>query len=215
MSSIRTKDMLYDALDTELAWRKQEITTFNVLAGGKREHQIAAIRRAGVALLYAHWEGFVKRSGEFYVEYVAYQRLKYEQLSPCFLALAMKAELTLAAETKQSAILVRVAKTFSTGMNSDAKLIWDGAVKTKSNLSAERLRDIVAALGLDYEPFELAEKTFVDKIRDDRNNIAHGKYFPVDSTVYDEYSKKAIEMMETFKAQIETSVASDAHCRKP
>ncbi|WP_219238112.1 MAE_28990/MAE_18760 family HEPN-like nuclease [Stakelama flava] len=43
-----------------------------------------AFTRAGVGLLYAHWEGFVKRSAELYVEYISNRGLKYKNLTTCF-----------------------------------------------------------------------------------------------------------------------------------
>ena len=76
--SVRTLEQLYDFLSGELAWRTKELVTLKALVeqtSPSRERR-RVLLRAGVALLYAHWEGFVKRAGSAYLEFVDLQRLK-------------------------------------------------------------------------------------------------------------------------------------------
>lgn len=72
---MRTKAELQQCIDDDLIWRRREL--FNIRAAiedaqGNAPKQ-AALLRAGVALLYAHWEGFVKRCGTHYLEFVSNQ----------------------------------------------------------------------------------------------------------------------------------------------
>src|SRR5216683_7302007 len=98
---LRTIEQLSDALDQELAWRKKELSTIKVLVDEKNvaKSRRLVLIRAGVALLYAHWEGFVREAGSMYLDFVSYQRLKYEQLSANFLALAVRGLLRSAQQT--------------------------------------------------------------------------------------------------------------------
>ncbi len=176
MTKIRTANDLSNYLDREQSWRKKEIITIKLIHDSAREHHAEMLRRAGVALLYAHWEGFVKTTGTAYVEYVSRQNLRYRDLQPGFLALAMKAQIEQAISSARGQILTQVAEFFLNRMDETAKLVSSNAVQTKSNLSADRLRDIITVLGLDYSPFKLLEKTVIERLVSQRNSIAHGQY---------------------------------------
>jgi hypothetical protein len=58
---IRSVLELSEALDEASAWRKKELSTLRILIATRgRAHEQAALRRAAVPILYAHWEGFAK-----------------------------------------------------------------------------------------------------------------------------------------------------------
>ena len=97
----RTAIQLEEELERELAWRKKELITFKLLIDAGLKHQADALRRAGVALLYAHWEGLIKNAGTVYVDFVANQRMTHRQLGANFLALAIKSKLLMAAESSE------------------------------------------------------------------------------------------------------------------
>jgi MAE_28990/MAE_18760-like HEPN len=65
---------------------------------GDSERQKSLIR-AGVALLYAHWEGFVKKVADLYYEFVGYQRCTLAELNDCFVSIALKQEMELLQNT--------------------------------------------------------------------------------------------------------------------
>ena len=79
---IRTTNDLQDAIDHEMAWRKHELSTIRANVVSSRRHAKETAIRAGVALLYAHWEGAIKNIATYYLEYVAMQGLSYGQLKP-------------------------------------------------------------------------------------------------------------------------------------
>ena len=61
--AVRTINELQDALDSTLSWRRVELSA---LKGMIEQHESRSqslpagrsLRRAGIAMLYAHWEGF-------------------------------------------------------------------------------------------------------------------------------------------------------------
>ena len=61
-------------------------------------------------------------------------------------------------------------------------------------------------LGLDYAPFELKEKTVIERLREARNSIAHGRYFDVDATEYDRLHKEVLGMIDEYTRQIHIAV---------
>ncbi|MFM6308188.1 MAG: MAE_28990/MAE_18760 family HEPN-like nuclease, partial [Dolichospermum sp.] len=99
---IRTLEQLSDKLAQELAWRKKELSILKSLIDSKSSETAKrnALLRSGITMLYAHWEGFVKVSANSYVEFVAMQKLSYNQLANNFIALAMKDQLDQAKETE-------------------------------------------------------------------------------------------------------------------
>ena len=83
---IRTLDELADRLDEGMAWRRIELQSLKTAiseAEGRspRSPLTRALARSGVALLYAHWEGYVKDSCVAYVEYIARRRLRCDELN--------------------------------------------------------------------------------------------------------------------------------------
>jgi len=145
---IRTSQQLDDSLSRDLAWRKKELITLRLLHDGARDHQQELLRRAGVALLYAHWEGFVKSAGTAYVEFVARQNLRYRDLQPNFIAIGAKKHLEQFAASSRGTILCAAGEFFVNQLGDRARLVWETAVETKANLSAQLTRDIIVLLGL-------------------------------------------------------------------
>jgi hypothetical protein len=209
--SIRTATQLHDALAEDLSWRKKELINLKLMHEAARDHQAEMLRRAAIALLYAHWEGYVKAAGTAYVEFVAHQDLTYYDLAPNFIALGMKAHLHQAVESWRGEVLTRVVKFFTAEISRRATLNWDRAVQTRANLSAPLLRDIVLSLGLDYKPFQVREKSVVELLRERRNGIAHGRYLLVDADEYVRLHNEIVGhdefngLLEEFRTQIDNA----------
>ncbi|WP_405785538.1 MULTISPECIES: MAE_28990/MAE_18760 family HEPN-like nuclease [unclassified Streptomyces] len=98
---MRTSGELEDALDEDLAWRRVEMQSILGHIRAARGPSRNGLCRAGVALLYAHREGYAKRSLSNYLQYVARRKLKTSELQDCFVALAMEA--TIAKEQNLTA----------------------------------------------------------------------------------------------------------------
>ncbi len=85
MNKIRTLTQLRNFLDREFLWRLKEIADLKSSVRSSSSLRCKTLTRAGVPLLYAHWEGFVKNSSLGYVNFVSSQRLRYEELASCFI----------------------------------------------------------------------------------------------------------------------------------
>lgn len=203
---LRTVADITTAVDGDLAWRKRELTTMKFAVEKSRDHESDALRRAGVALLYAHFEGFIKSAGTSYIEFVARQRLTHAELKPNFLALAIKQELTAAKQSSDAELYTKVTAYFVEKLNSRARIGWTNIVQTRSNLGADVMRNIIATLGFDYSPYATLEKTIIERLRGARNNIAHGKFLSVDADAYQLLHTAVIAMLENFRDQIADAV---------
>ena len=62
-------DEFQDFLNKDLAWRKMEISQlFGILSTAESK---AVVCKSMILLLYAHWEGFIKKSSKCYLKYVS------------------------------------------------------------------------------------------------------------------------------------------------
>ena len=96
--SIRTVEQLVDTLSAEISWRRKELTDLRYVLESSVDSRTrrATLTRAALALLYAHWEGYVKAAAERYLEFVCMQRRKNSELSDSLLALTVRSSLQAA-----------------------------------------------------------------------------------------------------------------------
>lgn len=203
---IRTVEHLIDRIAAELTWRRRELTDLRVLvqqSDGSMRSKVVV--RASVALLYAHWEGFVKKVAGFYLEYVSSHRLPYRRLKPNFVALSLRTKFeALGANGKVSAAN-ELAEFFCTKLEAQSNIPYKNIVDTKSNLSSKVLLDILSALGLSAASFE-TRLHFIDaNLVNPRNHIAHGEteFLTVDE--YLQLHEDVISLIEQFRNEVENS----------
>jgi hypothetical protein len=92
MTKIRTLVELQEVLDTEMGWRIKEISDFK-FATKRSQATSPTFTRAGVGLVYAHWEGFIKVASEAYLNFVGNQGHIYRDLKTCFAVFGLKRHL--------------------------------------------------------------------------------------------------------------------------
>ncbi|KGF72367.1 hypothetical protein DO97_09135 [Neosynechococcus sphagnicola sy1] len=212
MTKIRTISQLSDQLSEEIAWRKKELIYIKTLVEKNKYRTVqSTLLRSGTAILYAHWEGFVKNAATSYVEFVARQNLKCSELAPNFLALAVKKQLNEAQGSYRAVIFTKVVDFLITGLESKCLIQWDDAIKTQSNLNSEVLKDIICILGLDYSLYETKEKIIDETLLRSRNEIAHGQYLLMEFDQYIELHHEIISLMDLFRDQIENAAISKAY----
>lgn len=215
--SFRTLEQLSDRLDEELAWRRKELAGLKGLidnassAGSKRE----TLLRCGVALLYAHWEGFIKAAAAAYLEFVSRQQLAYNELSANFVAVGIRALLSRAAQSKRARDHNDLVAFFLTRMSDRSSIPFRSVIHTESNLSSTVFRDIVEKLGLDFSFYETKINLIDEKLVESRNNIAHGNYLLIDTEGFANLLGKVLIMMQTFRNQINNSALAKGYCLSP
>jgi hypothetical protein len=175
MAPIRRIDQLEARLTEDLKWRTHEMDQWQAVASRVRTHEVAAIVRGGVAILYAHWEGYVKAAACSYLEFVANLGLKLDELRPELAAVAMRSVLGRGEMSKASKDHTEIVLAIrATG--SPASLSYDqSTIRTYSNLSFERFEDIMHSLGCDGTRHEIYRSIIDNRLLKHRNSIAHGR----------------------------------------
>jgi hypothetical protein len=202
--------MLSDKISKEIAWRKKEITLLKHLIHSGF-HEQTVLSRCGVALLYAHWEGFVKNVSQFFLEFIYLQRHRNRELRANFLTLSMKSKIGAIGDGSKFSHFERITDFFSTKLDETAFIPVKTAIDSESNLSSKVLKEIVWCLGLDYSPYESKEKFFDAVLLARRNHIAHGGFMAIDLETYDELHELVMTLMTCFKNQVENSAVSKAY----
>src|SRR5262249_4961642 len=135
MGEIRTKGQLQQEMADEFAWRKRELHNLKSLVHGNEKTPARDMCiRAAVTLLYAHWEGFIKRIAECYLEFVARQQLRNEELPANFIAMAILRLVAVASPTSKIQPCLDIVDFFRSQAAAECNLKWRKGVITKSNL---------------------------------------------------------------------------------
>jgi hypothetical protein len=210
---IRTTEQLIDKVAAEISWRRKELTDLrnivqsSVVSRTRRE----AMTRAAVALLYAHWEGFVKAVAEDYLEFVAMQRCKHSELSGNMLAIVLRSKLNAAQISKKIKTHLDVVDFFRDEMEGRCVLPYKSAVRTEANLSSTVLSEILRTLGFDITEYEPKYHLIDHKLVERRNHIAHGLALDVSVDDYLELQDEVLSLMNLFRNQIENYAVAGHH----
>jgi hypothetical protein len=203
---IRTLSDLQTALADEFAWRKKELIGLKgIVAANENNYKRDLSIRAAITILYAHWEGFIKNVGTDYLEYVSRQQLKYSELGAAFVATAIGKRVRSITGNSRIQPCLDAVSFFQNEMETKCVLPGASAINTKSNLSSEVLREIVATLGLDYSRFLTKEKLIDEKLLHNRNNIAHGRFLIVTFPEYVVLHDEILALMQEFYNQVENA----------
>ena len=205
--NVRTPEELNQRIHTELAWRRKELHEFYSLVRSSETRRLQLFIRGAVAVLYAHWEGFIKAAGESYLEFVRIRRLQYKDLTPNFVALALQKLLQEAQTTNSMSAYLAVVGILTGPMTDRALIPRKNVVNTRWNLSSTVFREIVEALGLEYRnEYATAEKPVIDRLLELRNNIAHGGDFErIEFDEYEQLHNRTVELLILFGNDIDNS----------
>lgn len=213
--SIRTVEQLVDALSTEISWRRKELTDLRYLiesVSGNRTRE-AVLTRAGLALLYAHWEGYVKAVSELYLEFVCMQRCSNRDLSDNFLAVTLRAALQSAENSKKVKPHLDVVRFFRTQMDARSRLPYKNVIRTESNLSSTVLREILSTLGFSVAECESKSHLLDHQLLAKRNHIAHGSDLIVDKAEYLGLHEEILALMNLFRNHVENAAVTQTYLR--
>lgn len=215
MVKIRTVEALDNAIDAEIAWRKQELTTvLKLVQQSSGPAQIANLR-SGVLLLYAHWEGWVKAVAQLYVRYVNTKAFSYDALSDAFLGNALKTKMTALDEASAPSIHNQFASFIRSELSGNAAMS-ESLVRTESNLSSAVFFDILERLGLERREKYALRANMVDKdLVHSRNTIAHGQFLRMSPDEFKALRAATMELLELFTDDVRNAASTGLHLATP
>jgi hypothetical protein len=210
---IRSNEELVEFLDGQLAWRKKEIAVLAGLIDTSREFQKQALTRAGVAMLYAHWEGFVKEAATAYCVYVRAKRPLLSRVQPSFLAVIVRTRLRGSNSTRRIGPYMDALGGVVGPGDNKFDLPPDNIVDTESNLNFGVFTDISTTIGLDISDLATKANLIDEGLVARRHKIAHGERVNLDSDDFDTLRADVVACIEAFAAKIQNAAALRAYLR--
>jgi hypothetical protein len=207
MKRLQTQNQLQDFLDSELGWRVKEISALKGAVRSAAYVSEQTLVRASVALLYAHWEGFVKNAATGYVTYVNNQGLSYSELQTCFVVLGFKKTLHDVQQSKKSQLNIASVDFLRDGLSKKSQMKIDTAIDTESNLNAAVFQNILHAVGIETSPYEAKAHLIDESLLKRRNTIAHGEYIDVAKEDWSNLADEVLAVLRQFKTDIENAMA--------
>ncbi len=210
MADIHTLGQLQDELDKEMSWRRKEVLAFRV-ASTKNGQDAAFFIRAGVALLYAHWEGFVKTASEHYLNYVQHQGHTYLELKSCFAIFGLKGKLNSLSASRRAMANIEAFDFISSELGKKANLNMSAAIDTESNLTSRVFSNIAASLDIDTSPYETRFNLIDESLVNLRNKVAHGEYLRLGGREFGKLVDDILETMDWYKTDLMNSAAQEKY----
>ncbi|WP_457331558.1 MAE_28990/MAE_18760 family HEPN-like nuclease [Rhizobacter sp. P5_C2] len=206
--SVQSLEGLQAALERDLSWRKKELSGLRISAMRSATER-NYLFRAGLVLICAHWEGFLKKAVEKYVAHVFAQGLRLRDLAPVFVAQALFSDVRRASEAEfpGNETHVRLAERIQLGL--DVVCSHSGwLAKTEGNPSSTLVARLLGSVGVDAEMGLDAAgwsttKVFIDEqVVADRHKVAHGEGFPVSKEQFLERSGRMLDLLDRLSAEI-------------
>lgn len=211
MSKIRGISDLQASLDEALSWRIKEIAYVRSNVRKASSFAQATYVRAGVPLLYAHWEGFIKRASEAYLEYVASQNLTFDQLANCFVVFGVKGHLNNLIDSRKSSATIEAVNFMRTSGAKVANISLSNAINTGSNLSSSVFANIATSVGVDINKYAAYSNLIDESLLNRRNKIAHGEYLDLDADAFDGLIEEVLVLLRQYKNDIENLASTAAY----
>lgn len=212
MSKIRTLDQLQEALDTEMGWRIKEISAVKLATKTEDESRKVFVR-AGVAIVYAHWEGFIKAASEAYLNYVGNQGHAYRDLKSCFAVLGLKGKLALLTHSRQAKPKIDAFDFVLGELDEPARISMSSAVDTESNLTSKVFANIATALDIETGSYETKFHLIDESLVRRRNKIAHGEYLDLGADDFRTLADEVLQMMRNYKTDLENAASMKSYRR--
>jgi RiboL-PSP-HEPN len=204
-----TYNDLIDLIGNDYAWRRKELKIIKDQIPPNPSPKQSAALRFSVPILYAHWEGFVKKSCELYLEFVAKKYLKHSELKPQFVALSLAKNIGNI-DIKNIEERSKVVEFLINEIEKKSNILTKNVIQTKSNLRYSVLEEILFIMGIDETNFA-NKKSLINDLVDARNNIAHGDYLRVEYEAYNSMHQDTQLLMEQLKTEIENAATLEEY----
>jgi hypothetical protein len=212
MAKIRTLTQLQGALDAEMSWRIKEISDFKLVTKAQAVTSRTFIR-AGVALVYAHWEGFIKAASQDYVNFVDNQGHIYRDLKTCFAVFGLKGRLGLLSESRKAKPNIEALEFVLAEMDKPTKISMSSAIDTEANLTSKVFANIAASLDISISPYETKFNLIDESLVNRRNKVAHGEYLDLPQADFIVLADEVLQMMRSYKTDIENAASLQSYKR--
>ena len=173
-----------------------------------------AMLRSAVLVVYAHWEGFVKKSCEYYIKHINERITRYHvPLTDHFYSFLLWQEFRKQGDHqfwKNPAPFIDAVRSFFSTRTEKDTLPFD-ILDAESNLSSKVLKKLIVLVDIDYGLFKTKEKLIDENLLDKRNRIAHGERITIKLEEYTEIEREVRDLIDIFQKAIEDCVQQEKY----
>ena len=196
-----------DELVEDLAWRKREMINLSfAVEAESTDLQKSVLVRAGISLLCAHWEGYIRHAANAYIMLISSQKIKVKELKDNFLTLKVKKKISQVSVSKKTSVQQTLIQEIIEIMETDFTIQYidkpgKRIINTDSNLNYELFQEILQVLDIDniYE----TKRHYIDAMMlKNRNSIVHGEKVFFEKFDFVSLFNQVFEIMESFKGQL-------------
>jgi hypothetical protein len=170
--------------------------------------------RAGVTLVYAHWEGFIKASTELLLNFVSSKRLTNRELRDIFLLYSLRTRLGKIVSTTKVEPALEALRFILHDLDAPSKISFKDSIDTGSNLSSLEFDNIAKSVGVVVDRYLHLYPYIDESIVNRRNTIAHGERLQIGRDEFYSMTERVLELMEMYKTDLENIVATEAYRRE-
>jgi len=211
MTKYVTAEQCLAAIQADSAWRKKEISSHKQRVARAEGESRTIMMRAGILVLYAHWEGFVKFAAETYITHINERIARFNApLTEHYRELLMWRCVQRRGEyphAKTPLGFLDVMQEWKT--KPDTKLS-DDMIDAESNLSSVVLKKILRIIDIPFVDFESKQNLIDEKLLGRRNPIAHGQKRTITIDEYNEADREVRLLLDTFQQKIEDCVQNSS-----
>lgn len=175
---------LEDLLFEDLTWRKKEISELILLAETEEKN---VLLKSIILLLYAHWEGYIKKTSKTYLKFITENKFQVSDLTDNFKYLALKGlckEVFKSSETlstnNELNFILKFNEINEKTIDKLIRIDLDNErdktiIDTQDNLTPSIFKKITEIIGLTYlDGYESKKTQIENNLVAYRNSIGHG-----------------------------------------
>lgn len=213
---IKKVEKLVDLIDKDKAWRIKELIDIKSMVHSTKNPLLC---RVGIAMLSAHFEGFIKCIANYYVVHVSSQNIKLSKLDTGFAAIHLRGVLNPCLNSTKLSVYKSSMDEFLTKYNSlnfKVKYTQDEPIiQTESNPSSTVLRNIFNTIGLDFSIYETRINYIDADLLSNRHNIVHGEKTSISISEFDSTFDAITNLMEQFSNQVKDAAINKVYLKGP
>lgn len=199
-------------LDSDLSWRRKELSDLKTAVKGADEYSRSVLLRAIITMSYAHWEGYVRTCANRYFEHLTLRKKLFSDFERQIYVNSILGKLDTQhrghSSVKERCKLVNDILDGGTGRFSSVN---PDLIDTRSNLNTDVVSDICVICGIDSDHFE-QNRTFLDVLLLKRRNaIAHKQQEYIQADEIDDFVANVLALMGVFRTLLENKVYTKSY----
>jgi RiboL-PSP-HEPN len=207
MSKPYSRQDLSDQFDSDLIWRRRELSDMKAAIKKADAASKSVLLRALITMSYAHWEGYVRVCANAYFEHLTLRNLQYSALERQIYVNSFLVRLDRMNKTRLGVEeRCRLVNDILDGTGARFGSMQPDLIDTRSNLSADAIKEICLICGVDGIYFE-DKRVFIDIILLRRRNaIAHGQFEYISEADIDDLVANTLALMQHFRSLLENKI---------